>query len=364
MTRLLTNDDISSLLTPDTVIDLIENAFEELGRRSAKTLPRRRIYLPREGTDDEYYWFNEMAGVVPSQNAMAIRLDSATVDLTEKRGNVRFAFPDAFAGLVLLFDTESNELLAMFQDFYVNPFRVAATSAVGIRHLAREDSKTMGLFGSGTQAALQIEHACVVRDLNEIRVYSTAPDRRADFAARLDDVVDPDVVPVEDPKEAVSGCDIVTTATNSNEPVFDGSWLEPGTHVNTMIGSDAFIPRRETDDETVRRSDIVVVNSLESVYVDKQPELYGPLRRNDLTDDDIYELADLVVGNEIHGRSSGNQITYHNNNVGMGIQFAAVCKHLYDIAESDGLGTEIDSAFFTQYNHDLARIRDEVFLRK
>ena len=46
----------------------------------------------------------------------------------------------------------------------------------------------------------------------------------------------------------------MTTATNSNEPVFDGDWLDGGTHVNTMIGSDYFLPRRETDEKTVLKS--------------------------------------------------------------------------------------------------------------
>ena len=116
----------------------------------------------------------------------------------------------------------------------------------------------------------------------------------------------------------------MTTATNSNEPVFDGDWLQPGTHVNTMIGSDYFLPRRETDDKTVLKSDIIVVNSKASVRLDKQPELYPHLRRGTLDWEDIYEIGDLLVKRNIHGRSTSSQITYHNNNVGMGIQFAAL----------------------------------------
>jgi ornithine cyclodeaminase/alanine dehydrogenase-like protein (mu-crystallin family) len=173
-----------------------------------------------------------------------------------------------------------------------------------------------------------------------------------------------DVVAVENPREAVEGCDIVTTATNSNEPVFNGDWLAPGTHVNTMIGSDYFLPRRETDDKTVLKSDIIVVNSKASVRLDKQPELYPHLRRGTLDWDDIYEIGDLLVKRKIHGRSTSSQITYHNNNVGMGIQFAALGRLLYERAKDTKRGTEVDSRFFMQYDDDLRAIRDTAFLGK
>jgi ornithine cyclodeaminase/alanine dehydrogenase-like protein (mu-crystallin family) len=183
--------------------------------------------------------------------------------------------------------------------------------------LARDDAKVMGLFGSGTQAILQVECHCAVMGLQEVRLYSTRKERRENIARQMSQVVSARVIPVDHPREAVEGCDIVTTATNSNEPVFDGEWLQPGAHVNTMIGSDSFLPRRETDEKTVLRSDIIVVNSKESIKLDQQPELYPLLRRGVLDWDDICEVGDLLVKKKIHGRSSASQITYHNNNVGM-----------------------------------------------
>src|SRR5438105_15908220 len=105
-------------------------------------------------------------------------------------------------------------------------------------------------------------HLCRHR-IEEIRVCSTRKERRESVAGKLNDLLKVRAVAVENAQDAVAGCDIVTTATSSNEPVFDGHWLEPGSHVNTMIGSDSFLPRRETDDTTVLKSDLIVVNSRE-----------------------------------------------------------------------------------------------------
>jgi ornithine cyclodeaminase/alanine dehydrogenase-like protein (mu-crystallin family) len=340
----------------------MEGAYVAAGRGEARELPRRRVYHPRAGQAENYYWFNEMAGVVPGIRSAAIRINSATVNVRRKRGNARLSFPGAFSAIILLFDTETNELLAVLQDFYLNPIRVAATSAIVTRRLARDDSKVMGLFGSGTQALLQAECTRAVTGIEEIRVYSTRPERRTDVARRMGERLGIRAVAVDDPRDAVAGCDIVTTATNSNEPVFDGNWLEPGTHVITMIGSDYFLARRETDDATVLRSDLIVVNSKESVRLDKQPDLYPHLQRGTLDLSDIYEIGDLLTRRTIHGRSTGKQITYHNNNVGMGIQFAAIGRLVYEKARERKVGTEVDDGFFMQYDDDLRAIRDTAFL--
>lgn len=361
-TLLLQNKDMVGLASTAEMISAIEGAYLELGRGDAQELPRRRIYHPRAEPPDHYYWFNEMAGLVPGIRSMGLRINSATVSVERKRGNARLGFPGAFSALVFLFDSETTELLAVLQDFFINPVRVAATSAIVTKRMARDNSRVMGLFGSGSQALLQAECTKAVTGIEEIRVYSTRKERREKVAKQLERLKGLRAVAVDDPRHAVEDCDIVTTATSSNEPVFDGAWLEPGTHVNTMIGSDYFLPRRETDDTTVLKSDIIVVNSKESVRLDKQPELYPHLQRGTLDWSDIYDIGELLTKRNIHGRSTSQQITYHNNNVGMGIQFAAVGRLLYERALERGVGTELPSSLFMQYDDDLRTIRDTAFL--
>ena len=138
MTLLLKNQDMPGLVSTDECIEAIESAFAELGRGEAQELPRRRIYHPHADRPSHYYWFNEMAGVVPGIRSMGLRVNSATVAVETKRGNARLGFPGAFSALVFLFDTKTTELLAVLQDFYLNPIRVAATSAIVTRRLARD----------------------------------------------------------------------------------------------------------------------------------------------------------------------------------------------------------------------------------
>jgi ornithine cyclodeaminase/alanine dehydrogenase-like protein (mu-crystallin family) len=112
-----------------------------------------------------------------------------------------------------------------------------------------------------------------------------------------------------------------------------------------MVGASKFDGCREIDDEVVRRSEVVVVNSREQVEIDQQYDILSPLRRGYVSWDNIYELGELAIGMH-RGRTSAAQVTLHSNNVGMGIQFAAVCKRVLEIAREKGVGTELPSNLF------------------
>ncbi len=204
-TLVLSNKQMVGLASMDACIAAIENAYTELGQGQAKELPRRRIYQPRNEPPDHYYWFNEMAGIVPGIRSMGLRVNSATVNVTTKRGNPRLGFPGAFSALVFLFDTESTELIAVLQDYFINPIRVAATSAIVTRRLARPGAKTMGLFGTGTQALLQAKCNLAVTEIEEIRLYSTRPERRQAVAEKMTQQLGVRTIAVEHPREAVEG---------------------------------------------------------------------------------------------------------------------------------------------------------------
>lgn len=357
----LSNAEMEGLFTRKESLDAIEQAFQEFGEDSAQHIPRRRMYVPDEEADaEDYYWFNEKAGVVPGLNSSAIRINSATVRVERKRGNARFQFPGAFAGFSLVFDTVTTEPLAILQDYYLNPIRVAATSALVTKYMKPDQSEIMGVFGSGTQAFTQIGYTCEVTDLEEIRVYSTSKDRREDFARRVNSRFEPDVVPVESPEDAVKGCDIITTATNSNQPVFDGKWIEDGTHVNAVTpANDWFLPRTEIDKKTVNRSDIIVVNNRDSLELDDQTET---IPEEGIQSDRLYDIGELLAG-EINMENSSD-ITFHSNNAGMGIQFAALGSLIYEKARENGIGTRIDKDVFMQHDDDLIAVRDRGFMHR
>jgi ornithine cyclodeaminase/alanine dehydrogenase-like protein (mu-crystallin family) len=349
MVLLLTNDDMERIegLKPARVIAVIEDAYRGLGQGVAVNPPRRRLTtpLPEKGAT---YWFNNIMGAVPAMDTLALRIDSTAFRLTEVDGLTRKVRAGDFVGLVMLFNTTSGELEAILHDHFLSTRRVAATGAIGARYLARRDARVLGLFGSGQQAAAQVSAMAATRPLELVRVYSPNPQHRRDFAARMTREVGVEVRAVDDPHAVVAGADIVVTATNSRSPVFDGRWLAPGMHLETIVGTDQSASGSEIDREAVRRADLIVTNLKEQIQVDRQPKLLWAIGEGLLDWDRIYDLSAVVAG-VAPGRTSAEQITLHDNNTGMGIQFAALGSLILDMAREQELGTQLpDELFITR----------------
>jgi ornithine cyclodeaminase/alanine dehydrogenase-like protein (mu-crystallin family) len=344
----LSADETGDLITMDECIEACEEAFRELGHGIAQVIPRRRITTPRRGQDRIWHWLNVIPGAIPGMNVAAVRVDSATMRYREVRGSVRQDFPGDFAGLVLLFDLTTSELLCIYHDHHVSPMRVGATSAIGVRHMARQDASVLGIIGTGGQAVAKVEGITRVRPIRLVKAYSLNPEHRRAFAERMEKRLGIEARPMEDARSTVEGADIVAACTNSAEPVFRGEWLEPGCHVIANITSSRFDQRREIDVETVRRAGRVVVNLREQVEIDQQPEVLDPIRLGYLRWEDVHELADLVTGRML-GRHGGAEITHHNNNTGLGIQFAAAGAVIYRNAVRAGRGTPLAPELFMTY---------------
>lgn len=112
--------------------------------------------------------------------------------------------------------------------------RTGALGGVAVDALARPDATTLGVIGSGAQAWSQVWAIQAVRELERVTVFSPTEAHRDAFAARARRELGMEAVAVADPKEAVMGVDVLVVATRSRSPVIDPSWVEPGTHVNTV----------------------------------------------------------------------------------------------------------------------------------
>lgn len=150
--------------------------------------------------------------------------------------------------LIMLFRPETGEPLAAMDGRLITEMRTAAVSAVATKLLARPEASSLAILGSGVQARSHLEAIRMVRQIDDVRVWS--PHNAAAFAqehgARA----------TASAEDAVRGADVVVVATTSSRPVLSGRWLSPGTHVNA-VGA----PRpewRELDDEVLSRCRLYV----------------------------------------------------------------------------------------------------------
>jgi alanine dehydrogenase len=354
MTLLLNNAEVEKALTPVETIAATESVYRELAEGLAFNRPRTQVYLPAESKAHPgfQYRFKSQEGGSPGTGVWALRItsDMAGHSFTagvKRRRILPVATGNRYCGLVILFDIERIEPIAIMPDGVIQKMRVAALSAVGARYLAPAKPRVLGLFGSGWQASAHLEYLCSLFEFETVKVFSPNEQHRHEFAESMRRKLDRSIVAAESPRETVEGSDVIQAATASWDAVFDGHWVEKGMYVASIGGSDASNKRREIDDETIARADLYIVHSKEVARLDQSPDIWEVAEKGIKPWDSIHEIQDLLTG-KVAGRTAGNQITVFNNNTGAGTQFAALGSVVVKRARDLGLGREIPTEWFLE----------------
>src|SRR5438270_5134392 len=155
--------------------------------------------------------------------------------------------------VILLNDPKTGAPLAMMDGRLITEMRTAAVSAAATKLLAPKDAKALAVLGSGVQARSHVEALRLVRQFEEIRVWSPNKSHADQFAKEIG-------AKVMSAEDAVRGADVVVTVTSSKMSILQGKWLKPGCHVNAV---GACRPDwRELDDDAMRN--VVFVDSREA----------------------------------------------------------------------------------------------------
>lgn len=357
---LINDNEARQVLNMADCIEAMEQAFAEEAKGIAVNRPRTRYKVPPD-LEKPGYMANIISGAVPSFGVAALRYDSTIVREYVVAGRKRMDFPSPKKrswGFVLLFSLETGEPLALIHDFSLSALRVGATTGVAHRALAKTDAKVVGIFGSGNEARRNLEAICLVRKIERVKVYSPSREHRERFAAEMTETLDVEVQPVASPEAVIRGSDIVMSATNSSEPVFDGNWLEPGQFVTTIANTDGVHRRTEADAATMTRSDFIVLNNKETAIQNQQRELLDLIDEGKIGWDKICELGQVLTARH-PGRTSDRQIIFYKSNTGVGIQFAAAGALIYEACRKQGLGRELPSEWF---GADLSEWMDKGFM--
>jgi ornithine cyclodeaminase/alanine dehydrogenase-like protein (mu-crystallin family) len=238
---------------------------------------------------------------------------------------------DAHQGTVTLFDGETGETRAIMNASAITAIRTAAVSAVATRLLAREDVRELGILGAGVQARSHLEALRLVRDFDTVRIFSPT----AAHAQALAKEVGAEAV--GSAQEAVSGADIVVTATSAVDPVLRREWLKPGAHVNVIGGRPPTM--RELDVATVADS---------AFYVDRREsaekeafDYQDALEAGAIGPDHIRgEIGEVLIGTA-PGRQSPDELTVFRS-LGLAVEDLAAAEYVVRRAREQGVGVEVE----------------------
>lgn len=315
---------IRELLTPRTAIDVIDAAMREVSRGNVEMPQRWGLKLPNSNGA-----MGMMPGYLGSPECHGIKLVSLFP------GNRTAGLP-SHLGLIVLFESQHGQPIALLDGDVVTSLRTAAASAVATRALARPDASQLTILGTGQQARAHLHALLAVRAIERVRIWGRNTDKAEQLARELDTDCGTRVEAWSDVELAVNKSDIVCTVTGAAEPILLGKWLSPGTHLN-LVGSS--VPNtRETDSEAVRRARFFV-DYRDSAFT-QAGELLTAIRDGVVGNSHIIGEIGEVLLQQSTGRDSYDEITIYKS-LGVAAQDLAAAMTVYLAAEANDRGTVI-----------------------
>ncbi|MEM4782299.1 MAG: ornithine cyclodeaminase family protein [Halalkalicoccus sp.] len=319
MVRILSDADVAVLLDLDDLLSVIETAFLAQGRGRVER-PERPHFPVGVGLDsDEPLGTGlTMPAYVHGEACYATKLASV------HPGNSSRGMPTVHAQIAVT-DARTGLPKAYMDGTRVTGARTGCIGGLAARDLAA-DPLTVGVIGAGTQARWGVRAIAAGSAVREVRIHSPSGSKERCAAALADRGLPAKAV--TSPSEAVSGADVVLTATPSEEPVFPGSALESDALV---VAVGAYSPEmRELDRETIERAEAVLAD------VPEEAMQTGDLCDSGLEADDLVPLSDVFAGG--FERPDGIVVL---SSVGSAVLDAATAGYLVERAEEADRGTTV-----------------------
>jgi len=248
-------------------------------------------------------------------------------------------------GTTLIFDDKTGMPLALLNADYITGMRTGAAGAIGAKYLAKKNSKSLLMVGTGHVAQFQILATLIaLPSIEKVRVYNPrSVERTTAYASKIKNILknsfnfesDVEFEAVNNLKDAVSNSDIIITATPSREPMILKDWIKPGTHFS-CVGSD-MEGKQEIDENIFIDAKIIVDDITQAINVG---ETETAIKKNIIKESDLLgEMGDIILGN-VNGRTSDNDITIFDS-TGIALQDLITSKLALDLAEKKNLGISI-----------------------
>lgn len=326
--RALSRGDIRQAIPMADAVELMKVAFRELSAGRALAPVRAVVAI-----GDANSMMLSMPGYVPSEGAAGIKIVSFF------GGNAGSDLPVIHA-LVYMIDAETGVPLGIMEGGYVTALRTGAVSGAATDLLARPESSTLAVIGTGVQGVTQAAAVCAVRPITRIIGVDVRPEAQARYveAVRRDwPEIRAEIETTGDADDAVARADVVCCATTAREPVFADSSVRSGTHINAV---GAFTPEmQEAPPETIARSTVVVDNN--AACEEEAGDLIKATAQGFVSREHWSRELGQIVAGDAPGRASTDEITFFKS-VGNAVQDVIVGRRALDRAAELGIGTVLE----------------------
>ncbi len=309
-----------SVIDRDSAFSAVENVFASMSKGDAYNFPVIREAI---GYADALYGFKsgfDRAGKSLGLKSGGYWPGNAAKGLTNHQSTI------------FLFNPDNGKLRALVGGNYLTAIRTAAASAVSIAHLARKDSKVLGMVGAGHQSTFQLRAALEQRSFEKVVAWNKDPEQ----LVVLQEIAEELGLPFESVEREQLGAeaDVIITITSAFEPLLMKDWIKPGTHIACM-GTDT-VGKQEVDPALLASATVFTDEIAQSISLG---EAQHAIKSGAIKESDITTLGDVINGDH-PGRSNDDEITLFDG-TGVGLQDLAVASAAARLAVEKGQAQHI-----------------------
>lgn len=324
-TLLLKKSEVMSLLNMKDVIESVEEGYKAYC--SGKVLQPDIVSIEIPQANGE---MDIKAGYSCSTEIISVKCASGFYN------NQRDADLPNSLSTVLLFDGSTGLPLCIMDGSPITGCRTGAAGAVSARLLARKNSGTVAVIGTGEQARMQVRALKEVMEIKKILVWGRAAGQMSAYQREMQSELQCTVDTYSSPESAVTQADIIITTTPVKAPIIKREWVRPGTHI-IAVGAD--MEGKQELDASLFDGARVVVDNLSQCLT--RGETQNPLRLGIIKPEDIHcEIGQILLG-EKPGRENDEELTIFDA-TGMAVQDNVTAAKIYRQALARKLGTYYD----------------------
>ncbi|MFX1574979.1 MAG: ornithine cyclodeaminase family protein [Promethearchaeota archaeon] len=328
MVRILTKENVASLLTMPDALNYVEDAYKQLTLGKAIVPQRIAITDPAPGLT------LIMPGIIGGEmDALATKIVSVYKQNPEK-----YNMPTVLAKIMVQ-DINTGDIVGIMDGSLITAMRTGAATGVSVKYLARKNSTILGIYSAGVQARKQVSGVYwgLNQKLEKCKVFDLKKVVSEEFKTEIESDLGIEVEIVESGDTLLSDTDIIVAATTSTSPLFSGDKVIDGTHVSS-IGAHA-PDARELDSTLIKRASLLTAGLKEACLAEAGDYII-PIKEGIISEDKIISIGDIITG-RIPGRTKNSEITVFKS-VGISAQDVAVAKLVYDRALKEDIGKDID----------------------
>ena len=303
-------------VTMAEVIQALETAFREKGEGRVEMPPKPGIH---PGGGDNF--IHAMPAYIPALQSAGVKWVSGFPE-NHKRG-----LP-YITGLLIYNDVETGVPLAIMDCIWITAVRTGAATAVAAKYLARPESSVVGVLGCGVQGRTNLEALNALFALERVMAYDLDAQTARSYAEEMGARLGLEVVVVDTPREAVSGCDLIVTAgpiLKVPHATIQTGWMDEGTFASLVDFDSYWHPAAMAEADKFCTDDRAQLRYYESAgYFQEIPPVHA-------------DLGELVTGRQ-PGRVTSQERTM-TANLGLALDDMAVAPLLYQKAIERNLGT-------------------------